>query len=101
MVHEADDRPRRAAERDGGVRPEAALQVRWLCSVVVGVDGRARPGEVLMVIASKLKLPVTEIGVFAGLSSPSRAVVPVRIVVLRDPRRNPAAPGPAGAAGRR
>jgi hypothetical protein len=44
------------------VRPQAALQVRWRCSVVVGVDGQARPGEMFMKIASKLKLPVTEIG---------------------------------------
>jgi hypothetical protein len=48
---------------EGGVRPlQAALQLRWRCSVVVGVDGRARPGEALMSIASKLKLPVMEIG---------------------------------------
>jgi len=26
----------------------------------MGVDGRARPGEVLMMVASKLKLPMTE-----------------------------------------
>jgi hypothetical protein len=45
---------------EGGVRPWAALQVRWRCAVVVGVDGRVRPGEALMSIASKLKLPITE-----------------------------------------
>jgi hypothetical protein len=51
----------RAAETDeGGVRRWAALQVRWRCAVVVGFDGRARPGEALMSIASKLKLPITE-----------------------------------------
>jgi hypothetical protein len=38
----------------------AALQVRWRCSVVAGVDGRVRPGEALMSFASKLKLPMTE-----------------------------------------
>jgi len=27
----------------------------------MGVEGRARPGEVLMIVASKLKLPMTEI----------------------------------------
>jgi hypothetical protein len=46
--------------------------------VVVGFDGRARPGEALMVFASKLKLPGRKIGVFAGFSSPSRAVVRCR-----------------------
>jgi hypothetical protein len=53
-----------AAETDEGWRAavQAALQLRWRCSVVVGVDGRARPGEVLMSIASKLKLPLLEIG---------------------------------------
>jgi hypothetical protein len=40
---------------------QAALQLRWRCSVVVGVDGRARPGEAFMMVASKLKLPMTEI----------------------------------------
>jgi hypothetical protein len=36
----------------------AALQVRWMSSVL-GVDGRARPVEALMCgFASKLKLPV-------------------------------------------
>jgi hypothetical protein len=51
----------RAAETDeGGVRRWAALQVRRRCAVVVGFDGRARPGEALMSIASKLKLPITE-----------------------------------------
>jgi hypothetical protein len=35
----------------------AALQVRWMCSVLGG-DGRARPVEALMMVASKLKLPV-------------------------------------------
>jgi hypothetical protein len=35
----------------------AALQVRWM-SCVLGVDGRARPVADVMVIASKLKLPV-------------------------------------------
>jgi hypothetical protein len=63
-----------AAETDeGGVRPEAALQVRWGCSVLVGVDGRVRPGEAFMKVASKLKLPSMEMRLFAGLSSPSRA----------------------------
>jgi len=27
----------------------------------MGVDGRARPGEAFMMVASKLKLPMTEI----------------------------------------
>jgi len=27
----------------------------------MGVDGQARPGEVLMMVAPKLKLPMTEI----------------------------------------
>jgi hypothetical protein len=50
----------------GGTRTKmaaswAALQVRWRCAVWMGVDGRARPGEVLMMVASKLKLPMTEI----------------------------------------
>jgi hypothetical protein len=63
VVHEADDRPHgRRKETKVACGPQAALQVRWRCSVVVGVDGRARPGEVLMVIASKLKLPGEEIG---------------------------------------
>jgi hypothetical protein len=35
--------------------------VRWRCAVWIGVDGRARPGEALMMVASKLKLPMTEI----------------------------------------
>jgi hypothetical protein len=35
----------------------AALQVRWMCSVL-GVDGRAGPVEALMMVASKLKLPI-------------------------------------------
>ena len=39
----------------------AALQVRWRCAEWMGVDGRARPGEAFMMIASKLKLPITEI----------------------------------------
>jgi hypothetical protein len=45
---------------EGGVRRWAALQVRWRCSVVAVVDGRVRPGEALMSVASKLKLPLTE-----------------------------------------
>jgi len=48
------------------VRPQAALQVRCRCLVVVGIDGRVRPGEAFMVIASRLKLPGTEMGLFAG-----------------------------------
>jgi hypothetical protein len=35
----------------------AALQVRWM-ALVLGVDGRARPVEALMMFASSLKLPM-------------------------------------------
>jgi hypothetical protein len=51
-----------AAETDEGWRAavQAALQMRWRCSVVVGVDGRARPVEAFMMVASKLKLPMAE-----------------------------------------
>jgi hypothetical protein len=74
------------------VRLVAALQVRWRCAVVV-VDGRDRPGEAVMSIASKLKLPLLEMRLFAGLSSPSRArSFAAWIVVPRDGRRNPQAP---------
>jgi hypothetical protein len=33
--------------------------VRWRCSVVM-FDGRGRPVEAVMKVASKLKLPITE-----------------------------------------
>jgi hypothetical protein len=35
----------------------AALQVRWM-AVLLGVDGRCRPVEILTMIASRLKLPM-------------------------------------------
>jgi hypothetical protein len=70
----------------------AALQVRWRCSVVAGVDGRVRPGEALMSFASKLKLPITENALicwsFVALAGWSFAAW---IVVPRDGRRNPEA----------
>jgi hypothetical protein len=40
---------------------KAALQVRWRCAEWMGVDGRARPGEAFILVASRLKLPITEI----------------------------------------
>jgi hypothetical protein len=41
----------------GDAAERAALQVRWI-AWMLGVDGRARPVEVLTMIASRLKLPM-------------------------------------------
>jgi hypothetical protein len=41
----------------GDAAERAALQMRWMSSVL-GVGGQARPVEALMMVASRLKLPV-------------------------------------------
>src|SRR5262249_3687690 len=92
----AGDRPRvRRIWTDVAMRPPgAALQARRMCSVV-RVDGRDGPVEVLIWIASKLKLPVTENADLLVFRRPQGRSFAGRIVVPRRCARNPDPPGGA------